>query len=110
MHDPARLAHVRLADQPERLLVGLAAMDEHRLSGPPRQRELAPERALLGLARCQVAKEVEAGLADRDDPGCTRQTLELREGKIVGLGGLVRMDAHGRPYVGLADGQCRRGA
>jgi hypothetical protein len=110
MHDPAVRAHVRLADQPERLVVRVAAVDEHRLADPARQRELASERALLGFTRREVAKEIEASLADRDDARTAGQPLDLGERRLVGLGGFVRMNPDRRPHIGLARGQCRRGA
>ena len=82
-------------------------MDEHRLSAATGECQLAPERLRLGLARREIAEEVEADLADRDDLGAG-QPLDLGERRIVRVGGLVRMDADRRPHVRQARGH-RRG-
>ena len=109
MHDPAVLAHVSGAEDAQRLLVGVATVDEHRLANPVGELQLAPERALLGFAWSEIAKEIEPGLADRDDAGAAGQPLDLGERRLVCVGGLVRMDADRRPHVRLAQGQGRRG-
>ena len=72
------------------------------------ERQLALERARLGLARREIAKEIEPGLADRDDLGARGQPLDLGERRVVRVGGLVRMDADRRPHVREARGH-RRG-
>src|SRR5439155_18641736 len=61
VHDPAPLARALGREDRQRLLVGVAAVDEHRLPGPPRDRQLRTIRALLSLPRREVAGEVESG-------------------------------------------------
>ena len=84
MHDAARLAHARLGEDRQRVLVGVAAVDEDGLLHPVREGQLRPERALLDVAGREVTKEVEPRLADRDDARRRGEPLDLGESSLVG--------------------------
>ena len=109
MHDPARLANALGRQQRQRLFVGVAAVDDHGLSNPARQRQLGAERALLRVAGRQVAEEVEPRLADGDHPRRGREPLDLLERGGVRGRGIVWMNADRRPDVGLTRGERHRG-
>ena len=104
MHDAAHLAHALLREDGQRVRVRIPAVHDHRLARPPCEVEHPAQHALLGVARRQVAEEVEPDLADGDDPRLLRQALDLREHGLVRVRGVVRVHAHRGPHVGLAAG------
>ena len=68
----------------------------------------ARERALLRVARRQVAKEIEPAFADRDDVGAPQQRGERRGRVRVEFRRVMRVHAGGReqtPGMRLAEGQ-----
>ena len=104
VHDPADLAHAGLAEDHERLLVGITAVDEHGLAHTPGELEHPPQRPLLRVARGEVAEEVEPDLADGDHARLAGQPLDLRERRLVGLGRVVRVDADRGPHARVLGG------
>src|SRR2546428_349528 len=98
VQDPAPLARALGREDRQRLLVGVAAVDEHRLPGPPRERQLRTKRALLSLPRREVTEEVESGLADRDDAGGLRDPPLLRKSRPLRGGGFVPAGTDSRPH------------
>jgi hypothetical protein len=68
-------------------------VEDGRLAGLEREREVPPEVDQLVLDRREDPIVVEAGLADRDDPFVGRLARETRPRCAVDLGGVVRMDA-----------------
>ena len=69
-----------------------AAVEDRRLAGRQGEREVAPQVGELGLERREAPVGVEAGLADRDDPGIGGQLDDLRPAGVVDLGRGVGMD------------------
>jgi hypothetical protein len=84
--------------------VSVAAVDQHGLAAAMGELEHASQRALLRLARREVAEEVQADLADGDHARVRGQALDLGAGRLVGLGGIVRVDSDRCPHAPLALG------
>ena len=73
--------------------VGRAAVEDRRLAGLERERQVAPQVGELVRDRAEDAVVVEAGLADRDDPRVGGPVDDPRPARVVDLGRVVRMDA-----------------
>ena len=85
-----------IAEDRERVLLGLARVDDDREPDPPGDIDLRLERAPLVGARRVVAEVVEAGLADRADRRIGGHALEALDVSVGEPGGLVRMPSHDR--------------
>ena len=77
------------------VVVRLAVVDEHRQVVRGGERELARERLALDVRRRQVPEVVQPDLPPPPAPGVGGERLEAGPGRLVHLGGMVRMDAHG---------------
>ena len=77
----------------ERVLVGVAGVDDDRLAELGGDLELRFEEALLVVVRGVLAEVVEARLADRDRARVAEQVAKLVEAVRVGLVRVVRVDA-----------------
>jgi hypothetical protein len=85
--------------------LGLAGVDDDRQAGLAGGGDVGPEAGALPVAVRMVVMEIEATLADPDDPLVPRPVDEGRR-LHVGMGvGLVGMDADGGPDVALALGK-----
>ena len=73
-----------------------AAVEDGRLAGLERERQVAPQVGQLVRDRAEDAVVVEAGLADRDDPRVGRPGDDPRPAGVVDLGRVVRMDRRPR--------------
>ena len=87
------------------LVAGLAHVHDERQAGAPRQLDLGAEGAALRVARREVAVEVQADLADGDDPRPRRERLELGQQRVVQQVRLVRVQADGGVHAVEGRGQ-----
>jgi len=82
-----------------RVVVGGAGVDDDRLAGRARDRELSIEEELLRVRGRVVAEVVEPRLADRNDAGVHKQGAQLVQLVEVEGRRLVRVDAEDREDV-----------
>src|SRR5690606_8574009 len=80
-------------DDRREAFVRIALMEEDRELELGRERELRLEGALLRVGRREVAKEVEAALADRDDARLLGERSQRVDRVRIELGGMMGMDA-----------------
>ena len=85
--------------QRQRLVAGLADVHDERQADAARQLDLGDEGAPLGVARREVAVEVEAALADGDHARVARPAPRARPAARRPSGGLVRMQTDGRVHA-----------
>ena len=85
-----------IAEDRERVVLGLARVDDDGEPDPPGEVDLCLERAPLVGARRVVAEVVEAGLADRADRRVGGHPLDALDVSLAEAGGLVRMPSHDR--------------
>ena len=93
-----------LAQDCQRIRLGVAGVDHHGQPGLARDPDMAAEQRLLDRAVGLVVIVIQPGLADGDDPWVPRR---LQQGPLaqIGMGiGLVRVDAHAGPDIPLALG------
>src|SRR5690606_24776855 len=88
-------------------LVRVALVQEDRQAALGGELELRYERALLRVGRGEVAKEVEAALADRDDPRLLNELTARVERMRIDLRRVVRMDARRRIKPGMSRRELR---
>ncbi len=96
-----------LDERRDEIGVRVALMQEHGLAAVDGELELRAERALLRVARRQVAKVVESAFADRDDVGAPQQRGERRGRVRVEFRRVVRVHPGSReqnPGMRLAEG------
>ena len=88
------------------IVLGIAGVDDQRQPGVARRRDMRAEAGALTIAVRMVVIIVEPGFSDRDDTAVRRLCDEL--GSVdIGMGiGLVRVDAHRGPNVGILLCRC----
>ena len=89
-------------------LVGGAVVDHDRLPELGGEPEVLPEERALAIVRGVVAKEVEAGLPDRDRAWVREQFAQRVE--IVVFRRLVRVDPEDREHLRMPVRELERGA
>jgi len=87
-------ANFRFPDHPERLLVGVAVVDDDRQFQFMGQFELPGKHFHLFSARRQITEVIQADLTVSDNFRVCSQLTEFIEGLIAGPGHIVRMDAN----------------
>ncbi len=88
-------------------LVGGAVVDHDRLPELGGEPEVLPEERALAVVRGVVAKEVEAGLTDRDRAWVVEQIPERVE--VVVLRRFVRVDPENREHLRMSVCELERG-
>ena len=89
---------------PRRILVGFAGMDDQRQAGLPGRRDMAAKALRLGLRRAEVVVVVETRLAESDDLGVTGARDELLDREVELLVRVMRMRADRAEDIGKALG------
>ena len=89
-------------------LVGGAVVDHDRLPELGGEPEVLPEERALAIVRGVVAKEIEAGLPDRDGTRVREQLAERVE--VVVFRRLVRVDTEDREHLRMLVRELERGA
>ena len=84
-----------LAQDPDKVIVCIALMQEDRLADPGREAELALEGLPLHDARRKIAVVVETAFADCHDLGCQREICKCRRTVVVEVPRMMRMNACG---------------
>ena len=89
--------------------MGIAVVDEDRLAGAGRERQLAGERFALHRRRREVAKVIQPDLADRHGAGVGRQPVEPLPIRLRRGGDEVWVDPHrGDDEAGMLSGELER--